>query len=268
MKKKHLLLSAAAFVAVVAGSVFTMTGCEKEHTANSLDPAIANSPELEAYVIAGYDLQQSIIDLRAYFSTIDLSKLEWVEEDGRMVMHLPGFPPRIEDKVAAFNDEKSILLKKFPQITSFPLSLRGDYVQYCTQNSVTVNDKLFDLGINVYQLRTKARIDEWMGIFNFLDGHMGSDDYVEVVIIGYADGGCFIYKHGSNTSTRARYPMFSRGSDGMAYYPEGGNNSAVIMVAHTHRDSSTASPQDKEVRYTEFAEAIYYNGSFYRYNND
>lgn len=249
-------------------TAFLLLGCEKERTDDFFDPAIANSPKMEAYVIAKYDLQQSIIDLRTYLGRIDLSKLEWVEENGRMVMHLPGIPPKIEAKVAALNEANSALLSEFPQIASFSSQTKGDYLQYCTQNSVAVNNRLLDLGINAYQVTTKRFIDEWGDVMDFLDGHMGSHNYVEVVIIGYADGGSYIYTDSRNTSSRAYYPMFTRRSDGRGYYPEGGDNSAVVMVAHTHRYSSTPSSDDTRVRHSEFAEAIYYDGAFYRYNNN
>lgn len=249
-------------------STFLLIGCEKEHTDDFLDPALANSPKLETYVIAKYDLQQSITEFRYYLSKIDFTKLEWVEESGRMVMHLSGRPPKIEAKVAALNEANAALLGEFPQIASLSIQAKGDYVQYCTQNSIAVNDKLLDLGINAYQAITKRPVDEWGNVMDFLDNHMGSPNYVEAVIIGYADGGSYIFIDSRNTPNRAYYPMFTRGADGLGYYPQGGNNSAVVMVAHTHRYSSNPSKDDTAVRYSEFAEAIYYNGSFYRYNND
>lgn len=247
---------------------FLLLGCEKERTDDFFDPAIANSPKMEAYVIAKYDLQQSIIDLRTYLGRIDLSKLEWVEENGRMVMHLPGIPPKIEAKVAALNEANSALLSEFPQIASFSSQTKGDYLQYCTQNSVAVNNRLLDLGINAYQVTTKRFIDEWGDVMDFLDDHMGSPNYVEVTIIGYADGGSYIYIDPRNTAKGSYSPDLTM-INGVAHYPEGGNNSAVVMIAHTHRNSPDASDFDKQAVYPPgVVGAIYYDGAYYKFKRN
>lgn len=55
-------------------------------------------------------------------------------------------------------------------------------------------------------------------------------------------------------------------TNGVAYYPEGGNNSAVVMVAHTHRNSPDASDYDKQANYPPgVVGAIYYDGAYYKY---
>lgn len=182
-----------------------------------------------------------------------------------MVMHLPGRPPKIEAKVAALNEANSALLREFPQIASLSIQAKGDYVQYCTQNSVAVNDKLLDLGINAYQAITKRPVDEWGDVFDFLDRHMGSPNYVEVTIIGYADGGAYIYIDPRNTSHGSYSPDLTM-INGVAHYPEGGNNSAVVMIAHTHRYSSNPSEYDQPGSYPPgVVGAIYYDGAYYQF---
>lgn len=264
MKNKLLIRTLLSSICVLIGAFF-LFGCEKEHNSDLLDTDIANSPKLEAYVIAKYDLQQSITELRNYLSKIDFTKLEWVEENGRMVMHLPGIPPKIETKVAALNEANSALLREFPQIASLSVQTKGDYVQYCTQNSVAVNDKLLDLGINAYQAITKRPVDEWGDVMDFLDNHMGSPNYVEAIIIGYADGGCSIYIDSRNTANGSYSPDWTM-INGVAHYPEGGNNSPVVMVAHTHRNNAELSDYDKQANYPPgVVGAIYYDGAYYKF---
>lgn len=265
---RTLLLSLFALV----GALFFF-GCEKEKPAeDSVDLVIANSVEMEGYIVAGYELEQSLTDFRAYLSKIDISKLEWVEENGRMVMHLPGTPPKLEDKIKAFNEKKSTLIKKFPQIASSTPKKRRNYVQHCIQSSENVNDKLLDLGINVYQLKTKSGIEDWFETIGFLDRWMGRDDYVEVVIIGYADGSSYVYKDPRNDAYNAYYPpsglmqhAYPNGTY-KYYYHAGGSTSEIVMIAHTHRSGPDPTPGDYVRMLPGVVEAIYYDGGYYKYS--
>ncbi len=265
MTNRLLITRTLSLCTSVAFGMFVFSGCEQECSDDAWNLSLADSPELEAYVIARYDFRQSLSEFERYLNRIDLSELEWIEENGRMVMRLPGTPPEIGTKIEAWNETNRALLRKFPEITSLSAQAKGNYMEYCVQHSVAVSARLLDMGIDACLPRTKRMVNEWGEVFDFIDTHMGRPDYVEAMIIGYADGGSCIYIDPRNTANGSYSPDWTM-INGVAHYPEGGNNSAVVMVAHTHRYSPDASDADKAAVYPPgVVGAIYYDGAFYKF---
>jgi hypothetical protein len=133
-------------LSVLLSAVFFI-GCSQEED-ELLYEAILNSAELEEYVIAGADFQQSLAVFTAGLNKIDFSTLEVTYEPGWVkVVHLPVSSVGIEEKIKNLNEKKKVLLKKFPQFAS-SLENSKEYFRQSIENSVNVRSELLKLGFN------------------------------------------------------------------------------------------------------------------------
>lgn len=116
--KKHLLVKTALsglFATLCTVGIVSFPGCQKQDydysEKDDLDPALLNSPELEEYIIAGADFQQTLNIFKDEISKIDFSKLEFVEETpGKKIMRLP-ISVHIEEKSRIFKEKRKHYLQ-------------------------------------------------------------------------------------------------------------------------------------------------------------
>jgi len=247
MKKifsKNVLLSSFCFLII---GVFVFFGCEKEED-QPLDEDIINSPELEEYIIAGADFQQSLAAFTAGLSKIDFSTLEITyDAEGRKIVHLPSAVVgsiRIEEKVYSFNEKKEALQKKYPQFASFREDVGKKYFKHSIQNSVNVKGAFLRLGIITSRTLLKnGNVESWYGdedlvfLHSYLYNWINSSSYVELWIIYYADGTFSIYQHPQATASWSSI-TWQVDIYGNYYFPQGGSSSHVVSVGHTHQYSS------------------------------
>jgi len=276
---KTVLLS--SFLIFFTGVLF-FVGCGREEDV-PLDEAILDSSELEEYIIAGADLQRSLAIFFDGLTKIDFSTLDVsYDVEGKKIIHLPAAfveSNRIEEKIQTFNKKKENAQKKYPQILSFSLKTRKDYINHSIQSSVNVKNKLMELGYqrsgSLLKNSPNQGYYDWSGgeedglsaMEAFLYSHLNSSDYVEVAIYAYTDGTYATYIHEKNTSQSAEvvYAM----KNGVAYFPSqlGGNaNSQILWVAHTHNTGPEPTP-GREQSVPGVPNKIYYNGSFYCFEN-
>ncbi len=257
-------------------SFFVFQGCEKDEyeLIDELDEAILNSSELEEYIIAGADLQQSLAIFKSKLNKIDFSKLEVTyDAEGKKVVHFSSGLVgniRIEEKVQIFNDKKQALQKKFPQFVSFRETETDKYFQKSIENSVNVKGGLLKLGINFSIPKLKSGTETWGGAEDeysmkvFLHDWCNEEDYVELAIYYYEDGTFGTYQFAGATSSNVDVQYYP-GSDGKIYFPPGGSSSAIISIGHTHLNSSTPGTKDLTNRIPGVTEFIYYNWGMYYY---
>lgn len=126
------------------------------------------------------------------------------------------------------------------------------------------------MGINLFQPTTKVRPESFDDSMLFLSEWTTTNHhYVEAVIVVYRDGSSCIYIDPSNTYKSSTYPPLKHvnGTD-LFYYPEGGSNSPILFIGHTHLSDREASPKDRETAIDGLREAVYYNGNFYPYDKN
>lgn len=265
MKKKILI---SMFFAAVAAIAVIAVSCQKEkHPDEELSVAIASSSEMEEYIVSGYELQAAAKEFEKALNQVDWSKLSFVkDEDGREVMRLPVQSLNFETKLRQFNGRKGALQKRYPQVVSMPLETCSHIIRSCVQRSETVSAKLLDMGINVFQPMTKIRPEGFEDGMDFLDGWMGTPNYVEAMMVVYRDGSSAIYVDPSNTYNQSHISLEHRG--GLYYYPQGGSSSPILFLAHTHQSGPNPSPEDyaSAGQTPGLMEAIYYNGNLYGYD--
>ncbi len=270
MKKRLLTITFVCLLTVVGGLIFW--GCEKQNYVDdeALSAAIASSSEMEEYIIAGYEMHAALKEFEQVLNSIDFSKLDFVPDtDGKLVMRLPIQSLTFEARLGKFNDKKSALRKRYPQIASMPRETCNNMIRTCVQKSVRVSSKLLDMNVSVFQPNTKIRPESFEDSMEFLSGWMGVSNYVEAVIIVYRDGSSSIYIDPRNTPTTSYYPPLSHvnGTD-LFYYPGGGNSSPILFIGHTHQSGPDPSAVDCQTAIDGLIEAIYYDGNFYPFDKN
>ena len=271
MKTRLPLKVAVASLLTVIVAVI-LWACQKEkYPDENIDAEIARSAEMENYIVAGYELQAALNEWQNVLNAIDFSKLEFVPDaDGKLVMHVPVQSLVFDAKLRALNTSRSVLQSRYPELASFVSARRQDIIESCISNSVVVNTKLLDMGINIFQPMTRRirpeLFDDSMLFLN--EWTTNNHHYVEAVIVVYRDGSSSIYIDPRNTYKESHYPGIRPGSDGLFYYPEGGSNSAILFVGHTHLSDGDPSATDRATAVDGLREAVYYNGNFYAYDKN
>jgi len=94
--------------------------------------------------------------------------------------------------ISIFNYNDFYIFAKHPQFASLTENARNNYFRVCLRNSLNVNKKLLELGININHPLTKGGVSENYGsmddVLKYLANWMEKSDYVEIVVIKYADG--------------------------------------------------------------------------------
>lgn len=230
-----------------------------------------NSPELEEYIIAGAEYREASNTFATELGKIDFSKLKFEEDlNGDRIIRIP-ISVSIEKKAMNFETKKNALFVKHPQFASMSPAIQYDYFQVCLRNSLNVNKKLLELGININHPLTKGGVSENYGsmddVLKYLANWMEKSDYVEIVVIKYADGTIATYVDDRNTATEFHLPLETKNNDGKRYFPAGGSNSPVTYIAHTHKSGSEPQGKDESTIRAGITSAIYYDGAFHEFGN-
>jgi hypothetical protein len=195
MRKKLFNSGLTALVICLISMVLFFVGCQSEREIFDDDPAIVTSTELEDYIIAATDLQQSLKTFRNELDKINFANLETVIENGRKVIYLPASirSLKLEEKILSMNQKKILLLNKYPEIASLGLENFSEKIDDCIKQSMRVNDFLLEKNINFHQPLTRAVVGEYSfdsinAVAGYLYNWMLSPDYVEVVILTFTDG--------------------------------------------------------------------------------
>lgn len=255
---------------IISNFLLWMIGCQSEekNERTNYDSAIANSSELEEFIIAATDLQQSLIIFERELAKVNFANLETViNADGSTVTHLPTIirSLNIEQKTLLMNQKKDVLHNKFPQFSSMNLNEIASNIDYCIEKSMRINDFFLEKNINIHLQSTRSNFNESYGNMNELIGHLYSwtfsPDYVEVHILTFIDGTYAVVQNSGNTAHSASLTLQLDPNNKKYYY----NGKQVISVSHTHRSSSNPSQADLDGKRPYCENTIYYNGSFHSY---
>ncbi|MDR0864785.1 MAG: hypothetical protein LBO74_07625 [Candidatus Symbiothrix sp.] len=273
-KVKVYSMSVVLLISVALAGIF-MQSCTEDKNEDYLDNDIINSLEMEEYVIASSDLKHSLAIFEKEISKVDFSKLEIsYDKNDKKRIGLPATSVGsvgIEDKIQIFNEKKEVLLKKYPQLASFNLEMNKKYIQQCIKNSLNLSGRLLELGINYSQPRLKGGTvenyygEDWYMMTSFMSIWMNIADYVELLIVAYADGSYTIWIDDKNDEFHSHITLRHHINTNTYTFSGGGNSSTVIWIAHTHKYSS--SPSDADI--DDWGETpgltryIYYQDSFY-----
>lgn len=256
MKKIKLLL-----VTIVSILLFVI-GCENVETADIVNEEITESAEMEAYILAGLDLQHSLNQFKQELRSIDvLSITPKLDSRGNMVINLPT-RICIEQKTKDFNTKKRALLQKYPELTTMKSVKRLDHIKVTVDNSLKITKAIMEFESTPAQprLRSEPTPTEFFTqgfsteeeAFAFLDQQIASSNYVEVVLIKFRDGTFMTVISDINTDSRAYIKTginpnngrhYLSDENGMMMYP-----SSIDYVAHTHNDPSGPSNLDLEAK--------------------
>lgn len=259
----------AGTVVLAAGAI--LWACQKEkYPDDGIDAQIAASPEMEAYIIAGYELQAARNEFQKAMNAIDWSQMQWVkDEDGHEVMQLPIQSLIFEERLNQFNDKKNILQRKYRRIVSCSQEQCEQMIRLCLKNSVEVNTKLLNLGINIFQPTTKImggpEIFDELQVIDSLQRWINNPNYVEAATLMFADSTNIIIIDSRNGPSNCIYPNLFEANDGRTYYPPSGFSNPVIRIGHTHKFSANPSEKDKMIHYQGVERSIFFNGTFHNY---
>ncbi|MDR2038947.1 MAG: hypothetical protein LBQ60_13575 [Bacteroidales bacterium] len=265
-------ISIISIVVITLVASFIITGCQREED-EPLDDIILNSSELEEYIIAGADLKQSLAIFTEELNKIDFSALEVTYDvEGRKVMYLPMSVSSIsiEAKLQTFNETKEALRKKFPHFSSLREDMHEKYFQQCVKSSVNISSKFLELGINITQPKLKNGTEgitywgSWTDVMYELLMWVQNPNYVEMVIMTFADGKLITYINPKNTTNKAHVSI---GTQNGYHYFEGYQSSPLTSFTHTHRDSADPGTADNTFKetYPNMSHSIYYQEGFYYY---
>ena len=256
----------------------TVQSCNKEEDMPLvLDEEILNSSELEDFIIAGAEYKKALASFEIELNKIDFSTLEVTyTADGKKVAHLPITfveATQFDEKERSFYEKKDAFRKKFPHFSSFSEDIGKKYFQQCVKKSVKVNSVFLKLGIDTTlpKLKSGSEYDENLSYLMWqLYNWVNSPYYVEIYILGYADGSYGTVQIPGATSTYAREIEFDI-IGGSWYY----NGQQVISVGHTHNNHPTPTKETKDENGNIVSDYfntppgvsrfIYYGGSFYYY---
>lgn len=246
--KAHLLVKVWAASMLAFTFAVILWACQKEkYPDDTIDTQIAKSAEMENYIVAGYELQIALNEWQKAMDAIDWSNLSFVtDEEGREVAHLPVSNLVLEAKLEQFNNCKSALQRKYPQVKVLSLEKSYDIVWTCVQRSEVVAMRLLDLGININQPQTRPYLlegDIYDGSFGFLSTWAKDTNNVEAIRLGFANGHSLTYVNGGNTVDSCFLPHRVR--DGNAYFPDY-PSSPIRSIIHTHNDNMIHKPSDAD----------------------
>lgn len=123
------------------------------------------------------------------------------------------------------------------------------------------------MGINVFQPSTKQmKPESFEDNMLFLNNWVSSPGYVEAMMVVYRDGSSAIYIDQRNTNRQSHITL--ERTNGLYYYRDGGSNSPILFLAHTHQSGPNPSSEDLiEMRkYPGLMGAVYYNGQLKGFN--
>lgn len=256
---------------MVSTLIFWMIGCQSDDEFESVNNSsvVANSSELEEFIIAATDLQQSLIVFEKELLKVNFSDLETVvNADGSKVTHLPAIirSLNIEQKILLMNQKKEALRNKYPQFASMDFNEIARNIDYCIDNSMRISEFFDEKNINIHLQTTRSFFNESYSNMNELVGHLynwtQSSDYVEVHILTFSDGTYTVVETTGNTANSASmYGLVLDTTNNKYYY----NGKQVVGIAHTHRNSSNPSQTDLNYRLPYCENSIYYNGSFHSF---
>ena len=106
--------------------IFWTIGCQSDDELESVNNSsvVACTSELEDFIIAATDLQQSLIVFEKELIKVNFADLETeINADGNKVTHLPAIirSLNIEQKILLMNQKKDALRNKYPQWISMRL---------------------------------------------------------------------------------------------------------------------------------------------------
>jgi len=261
-----------ALVSIIFIGVFLQSCNDEDKIPDTIDEEVINSPELEEYIIAGADFQQSLAAFTAGLNKIDFTTLEVTYEPGWIkVVHLPVSSVGIEEKIKNLNEKKKVLLKKFPQFASLENS--KEYFRQSIENSVNVRGELLKLGFNsskpLLKSGSEGSFSNWPNTFylsNFLDSWVNSPDYVEAIILLFDDGYWGVYIDSQNTPFESNInltPTRNSNGDIIGYKY---NSRTIVSFGHTHGAGiSGPNPSSGDGALVGVDNFIYYDGAYYYY---
>lgn len=268
--KTRLQVKVMAASLLAVGATVVLWACQKEkYPDDAIDAQIAKSVEMENYIVAGYELQTALVEFQKELNKVDFSKLEFVPNaEGIMSLQLPIQSLVFEAKLNTLNNQKRELHRKFPQLVSFTSERRESIIESCLTNSVVVNTKLLNMGINVMLPSTKGYYPEpWLEGMEFLGGWTAGSNYVEAHAIFFMDGNCVITVDPRNTRDSSHITVH-RKTDGQWYHES--SDSPIYILGHTHQTGWIPSQQDMDnCRKTPgLRRGIYFNGELREYNEN
>lgn len=271
--KKHLLVKTALsglFATLCTVGIVSFPGCQKQDydysEKDDLDPALLNSPELEEYIIAGANFQQTLNIFKDEISKIDFSKLEFVENSkGEKVAHLP-ISVDVEKQSRIFKEQKRALFARYPQFASLTETAKQNYFRTCIRNSSKVNCGLLKLGINICHPMTKSSDEEVVissgkvdDVLDFLS-RWAENQNNEVVVMVFSDGSAMFYYTSANSPTSSFTPTMQ--DENGIYTYEG---KQVSQIIHSQPDEHKPSQDDINAKLPGITYSIYYNGTLKEY---
>src|SRR5690554_4869701 len=203
----HFKLLSATLISVL----LFITGCENMETRDVLNEEITESAEMEEYILAGLDLHHSLNQFKQELKGIDmLSLTPTLDSRGNMVINIPT-TICIEQKTKDFNTKKRVLLQKYPELTNMKSVKRLDQIKETTNNSLKITKAIMGFEfVDIPRLRSvEFEVTEYQSeqdAFNFLDQHIASPDYVEVVLMVFEDGKVMTYITSDNDANNSFYP--------------------------------------------------------------
>ena len=283
--KKHLLVKTALsglFATLCTVGIVSFPGCQKQDydysEKDDLDPALLNAPELEEYIIASAEYRYTMDLFQIEIKKVDLLNLKFVKgANGEKIAYLP-ISVDIEDKIRNLKEKEDILFRRYPQFTALTKNTKKDYVRNCIKNSLNVNKKLLELGININQPMTKGGTSEAFGnmedLTNYLTEEMSSSTYREIVIIVYKDGRIVTYQDDANTYTyyQVKLKKVTNTITGNSkyYYPETSQNDSdeIAYMAHTQKSGFDPTDLDMEQagKWDGLDMRIYHDGAFRQFD--
>jgi hypothetical protein len=255
-----------ALLSLVITLTITFTGCYKESDTefeDSVTDIIANSPELEDYIMADIEFQEAFNIFNTEIKNIDFSKLSNAQNaEENSVLYIPT-SVCIESKANLLNEKKKLLISAYPQLNSFSPEVRQKCFQQALENSPTLSRKILESGINIYQPRLKGGSVEFLNKDNFLPylaQRVGSSDYVEVIILIFKDGTVMAYTDYNATPYSSSITLYQNPTTGEYYTPYYAFSTVKTHI-HTHTSGPEASSTDIQNKKSGIEYKIYYSGS-------
>lgn len=242
--------------------------CQKESSVEKeyLDPVVLNSPELAEYIIAGAEYKDAMRIFMQEMHKINFAKLEFVKNsEGKEVAYLP-ISVNIGDKILQLNKKKDLLYAQYPQFAFLTIDAKNEYFQECIRNSVPVNSRLLELGIDPNQPMTKSSSNELListgridSIMEFLS-NWTNNSFNEVTVVVFSDGSAMYYSTSADSPTGCKTPEMQK-VDGKYYY----QGKQVKELIHSQPDTWDPSQDDIDAKEDGLLYSTYYNGMFQRY---
>lgn len=282
--KKHLrfsILSTSLYVLVCLSGILSLSNCQKQDPISDcdIDPILLNSPELAEYIVAGVEYRHALGILQAEMEKADLLHLETkIGPNGEKYECLP-ISVDIEAAYQNFLEKRQMLSQKHPDFMALSQYEKAAYFKTCIKNSVDVNQRLLDMGVDVNLPKTKGGTTEYFGdmdgLTDYLNIQMSSSDYKEIAIVVYKNGNITTYIDDSNTANAYSIDLsYTTSASGQRtyYYPVYHHNpdNEVAYLAHTQQSGHTPSKLDMEqaAKWTGLTMKIYSNGTFRKFDEN